>query len=215
MSDDDAENGTTRERILEAAHRVFLRRGTAGARTQEIADEAGVNKAMLHYYFNTKEELSVAVFVRAARTLVPPVLRAASSDLPLDEKIRAIVEIEHEALGRNPFIPAFLISELNHHPSRAGQLAESVAGEAPRAAGSRVLARLQAQIDEGVEAGTLRPVRAEDLLVHVVSLCMFPFAMRPLLELILDREGEAFDELIDSRREGLADFILAGLRPPE
>src|ERR671927_432514 len=61
------------ERILDAAHRVFLRRGSAGARTQEIADEAGVNKALLHYYFRSKERLAAAVFQRAATKLMPPV----------------------------------------------------------------------------------------------------------------------------------------------
>jgi AcrR family transcriptional regulator len=43
----------TRGKILDAAHTVFLRKGTAGSRTQEIADEAGVNKALVHYYFGT------------------------------------------------------------------------------------------------------------------------------------------------------------------
>src|SRR5919201_815469 len=61
----------TRERILDAAHRIFLRKGTAGSRTQEIAAEAGVNKALVHYYFGTKAALADAIFERALGTLMP------------------------------------------------------------------------------------------------------------------------------------------------
>src|SRR5262252_8977190 len=76
----------TESRILDAAHRVFVRSGTAGARTQEIAKEAGVNSALLHYYFRTKERLAEAVFRRAAGQLMPAVIRILASDIPLDEK---------------------------------------------------------------------------------------------------------------------------------
>src|SRR5258705_12114381 len=65
----------TEQRILDAAHVVFLRRGSAGARTQEIAREAGVNSALLHYYFRTKDRLAQAVFQRAAMQLMPAVIR--------------------------------------------------------------------------------------------------------------------------------------------
>lgn len=217
MSGNDAghDSENTRERILEAAHRVFLRRGTAGARTQEIADEAGVNKALLHYYFETKERLSEAVFIRAARTLVPPVLDIVSSDLALEEKVRRVVDLEHDVLLKNPFVPAFLISEINHHPDRARALIEAVAGESPESAGRRVLGHLQAQIDERVEDGTLRPIRAEDFVMNLISLCMFPFAMRPLLELLFEKSAAEFEGLVLSRRSGLPAFVISALRPEE
>src|SRR5436190_20887284 len=82
------------ERILDAAHRVFLRRGSAGARTQEIADEAGVNKALLHYYFRTKERLAAAVFARAASKLLPPVITTLASNDDLEMKVQRVVAIE-------------------------------------------------------------------------------------------------------------------------
>src|SRR4051812_50132081 len=83
VQDADAE-----KRILDAAHQVFLRRGTAGARMQEIADEAGVNKALLHYYFRSKERLSEAGFRRAAGGLVPGAGGALGSGGPLPDKGR-------------------------------------------------------------------------------------------------------------------------------
>src|SRR5262252_672983 len=68
-------DGDTEQRILDAAHTVFVRRGTAGARMQEIAAEARVNQALLHYYFRTKERLARAAFERAAMQLMPAVVR--------------------------------------------------------------------------------------------------------------------------------------------
>src|SRR5690242_2930283 len=87
-------DGDTESRILDAAHRVFVRAGTAGARTQEIAKEAGVNSALLHYYFRTKERLAEAVFRRAAGQLMPAVIGILASDLALEEKIAQVIDVE-------------------------------------------------------------------------------------------------------------------------
>src|SRR4029450_7812802 len=84
----------TEDRILEAAHAVFLRRGTAGARMQEIAEEAGVNQALLHYYFRSKDRLSRAAFERAAAEFMPAVIAVLASDVELDVKVRRVVELE-------------------------------------------------------------------------------------------------------------------------
>src|SRR5947199_7080719 len=81
------------ERILDAAHRVFVRRGTAGARMQEIADEAGVNKALLHYYFRSKNRLADAVFQRVAAGIFARLHEAVGSDSELEDKVRRIVDI--------------------------------------------------------------------------------------------------------------------------
>src|SRR5690349_12567152 len=106
----------TEQRILDAAHAVFLRRGTAGARMQEIADEAGVNKALLHYYFRSKDRLAEAVFGRVMRALFPPLLALLGSDLEIEEKVRRFVAFELDALATNPYVPAYLIAEMNQHP---------------------------------------------------------------------------------------------------
>src|SRR5258708_25095043 len=92
-----AKDGDTEERILDAAHEVFVRRGTAGARMQEIAAEAGVNQALLHYYFRNKEQLSRAAFERAARGFIPAVVQAVASDGDLEHKVRRVVDLELDA----------------------------------------------------------------------------------------------------------------------
>src|SRR5579884_3405728 len=115
-------DGATEERILDAAHAVFLRRGTAGARMQEIAAEAGVNQALLHYYFRTKEQLARAAFERAGSQLMPAVIREIAADAPLEDKVRRVVDIELDHLSRAPYLPGYIIGEVAHRPERAQQL---------------------------------------------------------------------------------------------
>src|ERR1700756_582011 len=93
-------DGTTEARILEAARPVFLRRGTAGARMQEIAAEAGVNQALLHYYFRTKDHLAKAAFEHAASQLMPAVIQVLASDGELEGKIARVIELELDHLSR-------------------------------------------------------------------------------------------------------------------
>src|SRR5438094_8998727 len=97
-----ARDGTTEARILDAAHAVFVRRGTAGARMQEIAAEAGVNQALLHYYFRSKDRLSKAAFERAAAQFMPAVVRVLASDAPLEAKVARIIDLELDHLARAP-----------------------------------------------------------------------------------------------------------------
>src|SRR3954471_24518091 len=121
----------TEGRILDAAHAVFLRHGTAGARTQEIAREAGVNSALLHYYFRTKDRLAQAVFARAAAQLMPAVVGVLGSDVDLEQKVEQVVDIELRQLLKTPYLPGYILSELAHHPERVHQLFSSATGMTP------------------------------------------------------------------------------------
>src|SRR5262245_37133499 len=141
------------QRILDAAHTVFVRRGTAGARMQEIAAEAGVNQALLHYYFRTKDRLAHAAFERAAGQFMPAVIHVLASDAELEAKVTRIVELELDHLGRAPFLPAYIISEVTHHPERARQLIATVTGRTPEDVRPQVIATLRKQIDARVRRG--------------------------------------------------------------
>lgn len=203
----------TERRILDAADRIFLRHGTAGARMQEIAELAGVNQALLHYYFRTKERLAKAVFVRAASQFIPALVGLMASDAPLEAKIRRFVALELDHLSRHPHLPAYILSELGHHPDRAGQLVAMITGMAPARVGAQVFGALRAQIDERVRAGTMRAIAPEQFMVHLLSLCIFPFAARPLVAAIAGMDHAEFERFMRRRRVELVTFFLNGLRP--
>lgn len=208
-----ARDGETERRILDAAHAVFVRRGTAGARTQEIAREAGVNSALLHYYFRTKERLAEAVFQRAATQLLPNVIRILTSDADLDDKVAQVVDLELRRLSETPYLPGYIISELTHHPQRVPQLFAAVIGQTPAEVGALVRGRLGAQITERVRAGRMHPIEPEQFAVNLLALCIFPFAAKPMLMALLGLDDAGFAAFIDRRRQELAPFFLRALLP--
>ncbi len=208
-----ATDALTEARILEAAHAVFLRRGTAGARMQEIAAEAGVNQALLHYYFRSKDRLAEAVFRRAASRLLPAVVEVLGSDLALESKVERIVALEIDNLLAAPFLPGYIISELHHHPERARQLVPTLSGLTPEHIAPRILGSIKAQIDARVAAGLMHPIEPEQFIVNLMSLCIFPFAARPMLMALFGIDQKGFEHFINRRRTSLAPFFLKALRP--
>ncbi|MDB4951114.1 MAG: regulatory protein TetR [Gemmatimonadetes bacterium] len=198
-------DGAAEERILAAAHAVFLKRGTYGARMQEIADEAGVNKALLHYYFRSKERLAEAVFQHAIGQIMPRVFGIVGSDLALEAKVHAVVEAELEFFSAHPYLPGYVLAEANFNPERIQKM--FARGGAPP------LGKLQEQLDEAAATSTMRPMRAQQFLVNLVSLLVFPFAARPLLDVLLGTGGDGFRDFIEERRGYLAEFVLRGMRP--
>jgi TetR/AcrR family transcriptional regulator len=194
----------TESRILAAAHVVFLRRGMSGARMQEIADEAGVNKALLHYYFRSKERLSLAVFRGAIDQILPRVYQILGGEGSLEEKVRQVIEVELEFFCAHPYLPAYVVNEINYHPELVIQVFEG-RGRPPQ----EVLRR---QLEELVARGQIRTITPEHFITNLVSLLLFPFVARPLLSVLLGLEGDRFDGFIEERKATLADFFLAGLR---
>ena len=208
-----AEDGDAEQRILDAAHNVFTRRGTAGARMQEIADEAGVNKALLHYYFRNKSRLADAIFQRVAGGAFGRIVQVVRSGATLEETIRSIIAIYLEQLGRSPYAPGYILAELNQDPERGRQLVQMISGLRDGAGPSVVIDALQAQIDASIRAGSIRPIAATQLLTNLLSLCIFPFAAKPLLSAAMGMDDEAFVAFIEERKRSLPEFFLAALRP--
>jgi TetR/AcrR family transcriptional regulator len=209
---DDTTLPDAEQRILDAAHRIFLRRGSAGARTQEIADQAGVNKALLHYYFRSKERLAAAVFGRAAAKLMPPVIATLASDRELEEKVERVIDIELDVLLQHPYLPGYIIAELTHHPARARQLI-AMAGVAIDQIAPRVLDAVGRQIRARVRDGRMRPIAPDQFILNLLSLCIFPFAARPMVQAVLGLDDDGFARLIARRKRDLPTFFLHGLRP--
>lgn len=204
----------TETKILDAAHAVFLRVGTAGARMQEIADEAGVNKALLHYYFRSKERLAGAVFERVARGLFARLGLVAMANVDIETKVRRIVATYLDEFSATPYAPGYVICEMNQNPDRAAQLLTMIG--APVTDGSPAipfLGALAGQIQEQVAAGRMRPISPRQFVANLVSLCVFPFAARPMLKVVFRLDDAGFREFIEERKATLPDFFLNSLRP--
>lgn len=196
---------STEQRIFEAAHEVFTQKGMDGAKMQEIADKAGINKALLHYYYRSKEKLYEAVVKAIMAKAVPNVRKVIESDLPLEEKITRFIDFYIGLISKNTFIPLFIISEINKHPDRFFE--QVLPKDLPQ---PEVFFR---QVEEEIAAGNIRPVKPQHLIMHIVSMCIFPFLGKPLLGLFLGITPQDMKTLLEERKREVTDFVLAGLRP--
>jgi len=218
MPDEKAPNGMirpdadTEQRILQAARKVFVRRGTSGARMQEIAAEADVNQALLHYYFRSKDRLAEAVFREAAGRLIPAVASVLGSEASLEEKVTKIVHVYIDTVRQNPFLPGYILAEMHQHPERLTRLRESAHGQPVQLVQS-LLEKLAGQIEERVAAGTMRPISPQHFVANLMGLIVLPFVARPVLDVAFGFDNEAFERFLDERRRDLPGFILNALRP--
>lgn len=192
----------TENLILIAAREVFISKGFEGARMQEIANQAGINKALLHYYFRSKEKLFDAVFSEVASNLFPALKQVIEAELEMKEKISFFIRIYLKILHENPFIPAFVINTLNTNPERFLKYIKK-SGLNPT--------YLQKQIDEESEQGLIRPQRAEHLIVNIIAMCIFPFVARPIVQNIFGMNDEEYHIYLDSRQNEIIDFVLKSI----
>jgi TetR/AcrR family transcriptional regulator len=196
----------TRERILDAAHTVFIRKGTANSRTQEIAAEAGVNKALVHYYFGTKAALADAIFERSMAAIMPRVFGIlADEGRTVEQKVRDITREQIDFHSARPYLAGYVVSEMHAEPARVAALFEKRGGPP--------LDVIRRQLREAAKAGTMRPISAEQFVVNLMGLLVFPFALRPALTVLLNIDPSGWAAFLEERKRLLPDLILAGLRP--
>lgn len=205
MAEARASNDSTEQKIFDAAHEVFMQKGMDGAKMQEIADRAGINKALLHYYYRSKEKLYEMVARAIIGRAVPIIREFLETDYPLEEKIRRFVNFYIELIARNPYIPIFVISEMNKHPDRF--IDAILPKELPKPD-----VFLQ-QVEAEVAAGRIRTIKPQHLLVNMVSLCIFPFVAKPMMRIVIGMNAQEMRSFLEERKEEVLGFILAALRP--
>jgi AcrR family transcriptional regulator len=194
----------TEQKILKAAKKVFTLKGKGGARMQEIADEAGINKALLHYYYRSKDKLFEAIFIDAFFTMIPDVLDLLKADIPLFDKIEQFAEKYIDIFLENPFIPGFVMSELSQNPQRIVDLISN-SGINPQFFIDQVL--------EEIQKGNIKPIKPQHLIVNLLSMCIFPFIATPILKNILfNQDSEKFTEFIEQRKKEVPEFIINSIK---
>ena len=166
---------------------------------QEIADQAGVNKALLHYHFSSKAALARAVWLRIASSFAPGIFQMMASDFPLDVKIDRFVDAYHSKLTRHPYLLAYVISEGARRPD----FVEDFYSDERRRAARRMLGRLREQIDEQAKAKNIAPVPADQFFVTLVASCLFPFAAQPMIAEVLGLSGAGVRRFMKRRRTEL------------
>jgi TetR/AcrR family transcriptional regulator len=174
----------TEQAILEAAKKIFIRKGMEGARMQEIADEAGINKALLHYYFRSKDKLFEAIFTGA-------ILKLFTGNYI-------------DAFTENPFVPGFIMHELSRDPSKIVNMVKN-AGINPQP--------FFDQVKHEADAGNINAVDPYHLIVNMLSMCIFPFVATPILmNVLFKNNAESYSQFIAQRKKEVPEFIINSIK---
>lgn len=194
----------TEERILKAAKSVFHRKGMYGARMQEIADEAGINKAMLHYYFRNKENLFKAVFRDAVEKIFINVSKFLESEGTIDESIKNFVENYIDIMIENIYLPPFILNEINQNPEKLSEFFKPLLESLP--------VQLIKKILKETSENKIKPIDPRDFIINIISLCIFPAIAKPIVKELFNMDDEKFIEFLKNRKKSIPEFIINSIK---
>jgi hypothetical protein len=196
---------STEEKILLAAKKTFLTKGMAGARMQDIADVAGINKALLHYYFRSKEKLFEVIFMEAAQKLFQEITSIFESDMPLFEKIENICEQYINTMSENPHLPLFVLNEINRDPKNFLKKIWNKQGfPGPQ--------KFLDQVKKEAKKGVIKKVNPLQLLINLISLCIFPFVGKAMIQSTNGLDELQFLDFMIQRKKEIPKFIIDSIK---
>lgn len=193
----------TEEKIAEAAREVFIEKGMSGARMQEIADRAGINKSLLHYYFRSKEKLFDYIFSKILGLIGNMFEEVMTEGVSIENKLKLFVGTYIDTLLKNPFLPNFIFNEVTRNPEVILKRFES-ANINPK----KIFIPLEKQLK--AEGYT---IDAKDFILNTISMVIFPVAAKPIAnKLLFDGDKKAYKEYILSRKKSIVTFVMGALQ---
>jgi TetR/AcrR family transcriptional regulator len=194
----------TEEKIFDAATDVFTEKGMDGARMQDIADHAGINKALLHYYYRSKDRLFDAVFEKIAGKMFSKFAPVFDKNLSIEEKIRFFFKEHITFLQENPRLPSFVLNEINRNPARIKRVIRNLDID-------KLWFTLSSQHKEELERYKITKESIPQLMTTIAAISVFPFAARGIFEAIFEKLGIDFDTYLDERKKYAADFVIKAI----
>ena len=195
----------TEDKIFEAATIVFEEQGMDGARMQNIADKAGINKSLLHYYYRTKDHLFEAVFTKLAQKIFSRFTPIFEEELSIEDKIRYFFREHISFLQQNPKLPGFILNEINRNPQRLKKLIKNIDF-------SHLWSTILKHHEREMHKYNITEENLPQIMTTIVSLSVFPFAARGIFEALFSNIGVDFDKYIEERKEFAAEFVIKAIK---
>ncbi|QLE00042.1 TetR/AcrR family transcriptional regulator [Galbibacter sp. BG1] len=193
----------TDQKILEAAKKIFILKGYAGARMQEIADEANINKSMLHYYYKSKDVLFSKIMEQAIVLLAPKFIEAISGDFSVIEKLQRLVVTYINTISKHPHIPLFMLHELSQNRVHlSSKLKKHM---------KTPLENFAEEIKQEQKKGIIKKVPVNQLILTVMSLIVFPFVAEPIFKNVLEISEKTYRKMMMERKEIVLDLLKTNL----
>ncbi len=199
----EKESGDTENKIQEVAKRLFIERGFEATKTRDIAKEAGVNIALLNYYFRSKEKLFEKIFEESVNRYLHILVSILNEDLPLEAKIRKFVGNYIDAMRQEPHLTLFVLSEMRY---RKSTVMERIF--VPEIKSTQTLKQ---QLESEAAAGNIRPMNHQQFELCIASMVSFPFIAKPITMAIGEMNEADFDRFIEDRKTIIADMMWAYL----
>lgn len=189
------------EQILTAAEKLFLEHGFAKTSTARIAQEAGCNTALIHYYYRTKSKLFEKIFQQKTRQLVDNIATIPLTELTFEHKIERIVATHFDFICNNPRLPFLLLNEISTNAESMAMLKQEFAQAA-----SSIIDMVQQELDAHLGPSKMS---ALDLMLNIVSLNVMSALMQPIVNNLPLIEIEQFTA---QRRKNIIETIIKSLR---
>ncbi|WP_047098341.1 TetR/AcrR family transcriptional regulator [Chryseobacterium lactis] len=184
-----AKKDQTQELIKETAKNLFFVKGKFDATTQEIADEAGVNRTLINYYFRSRDKLIQIIFDEAQRVEQEKSKIIQNSDLPFKEKIGKFIESSLSTSLQYPYLETYIVSQINKGTCHQREIEEDI------------LHQMYSDIEKEMELGNIEKMAPVQFILNMVSLLVFPSAIRPLFMENLMINDQDYDKIISERKE--------------
>lgn len=199
---------TTEERILEAAMKVFTRRGFAATRTEDIAKEAGINRTLLHYYYRDKQTIFNLIFETRFKEFFKGLFLIFEADnISLFDKIRRMVDHEISMLMKHPDLARFIITEIAHNPELLIGYGKKL-GMNPRVLKQSFEDLVAREIREDI----IKPIEGRQLLMNIMSLCIYPLVAKPIILTMMNVDEAAFGNMMEQRKTEVSEFIINAIK---
>lgn len=202
-------NQNIEKRILWVAERLFLEKGFNGTSTTEIAKTVGCNQALIHYYFRTKEKLFWDVFAPKVEQFVEYLDAPLDETLDFMERIKNVIDFYFGILELDERLTPFIVNELLMNPGRWDKFRDRYLRSESR---SCAFDRFENMVEEEISAGRIRPIRAIDLLMNIMSLTISVFIVAPKGFASGECDSNLRKEYLDKRKEDIKLLIVNGIR---
>jgi TetR/AcrR family transcriptional regulator len=193
--------------IIDAARNVFQKNGFKEATMRDIANEASINLAMVHYYFRSKDNLFYIIFDEAFRMLYEKITHIITNEkLDIFEKIRITVSEYLSFFNTNPQIPMFIVREIIRNPEKIGDRLKISINPIP------TFKHFADQLQDAYEKGVIRQTSAFSLVLNIISLCVFPVLAKSVIIQVSGIAAVEMEAISENRKKEVADFIINSIR---
>lgn len=191
----------TEQKILDAAKLVFTRQGFAAARMDEIATEAGINRALLHYYFRSKQKLFDVIFAENMGNFYATFITILGTDDDIETKVTRLIDKELDMLMENPDLPLFIIAEATRNPQLFMEKMDNIPVK-------QFFQKFVQLFQDEIALGNIKAINPVHVLMHIMSLCLFPFIGRPVFSHITGANKAVFEEIMLERKKLITDSVI-------